>query len=76
VVDDMTARHRENAGLVLRPLAPPRRYSAYAMSNAERPLSSAGREMVRLLALHWDAARRDKPAPRSARARKTTKASP
>lgn len=53
VVDDMTARHCESRDLVLRPLAEPQRYKAYAMSSAERPLSTAGLEMVRLLAHHW-----------------------
>lgn len=53
VVDDMTARHCQGPDLVLRPLAEPQRYTAYAMSSAERPLSSAGLEMVRLLSLHW-----------------------
>jgi DNA-binding transcriptional LysR family regulator len=55
VVDDMTARHCESDRLVLRPLARPIRYSACAMSSAERPLSSAGREVVQLLAAHWEA---------------------
>ncbi len=53
VVDDMKARHCQGPDLVLRPLADPQRYTAYAMSSAERPLSSAGLEMVRLLAHHW-----------------------
>ncbi|CAN5494893.1 LysR family transcriptional regulator [soil metagenome] len=55
VVDDMTARHCESDRLVLRPLARPIRYSACAMSSAERPLSSAGREVVQLLVRHWEA---------------------
>ena len=54
LTDDRTARHNGGAGLVVRPLAEPQHYTAYAMSSAERPLSSAGREMVRLLAQHWD----------------------
>jgi len=53
VVDDMTARHCQGPNLVLRPLAEPQRYTAYAMSSAERPLSSAGLQMVRLLTQHW-----------------------
>ena len=64
VVDDMTARHCESSQLVLRPLAEPIRYSACAMSSAERPLSSAGREMVQLLAQQWQAAGGSKAAVR------------
>ncbi|MBT2321213.1 LysR family transcriptional regulator [Variovorax paradoxus] len=76
VIDDMTARCFEGSSLVLRPLAKPIAYTAYALSSAERPLSSAGREMVRLLAHHWEATRaRSKPA-RGARHRTTKKPSP
>lgn len=57
VVDDLTAWRFAGAGLVLRPLARPVRYRAYAMGSAERPLSTAGREMVRLLGLHWNRVR-------------------
>ena len=65
VVDDMAAFRWEGSRLVLRPLAKPVHYNAYAMSSAERPLSSAGREMVRLLAQHWEAARGKKTTSRS-----------
>lgn len=57
LVDDLTAGRFHTADLVLRPLAKPVRYQAYAMSSAERPLSAAGRDMVRLLGLHWSAVR-------------------
>ena len=70
VVDDMTARHCESSRLVLRPLARPVRYQASAMSSAERPLSSAGRDMVQLLTQHWEATRGSRTKP--ARSRKTS----
>jgi hypothetical protein len=70
VVDDMTARHCESSRLVLRPLARPVHYRASAMSSAERPLSSAGRDMVQLLAQYWEAKRGGKKKP--ARSRKTS----
>lgn len=54
VIDDLTACRFHTAGLVLRPLDKPVRYQSYAMSSAERPLSAAGREMVRLLTQHWE----------------------
>jgi DNA-binding transcriptional LysR family regulator len=57
VVDDLTACLFPSPGLVVRPLSKPVRYKAYALGSAERPLSAGGREMVRLLGLHWAAAR-------------------
>jgi DNA-binding transcriptional LysR family regulator len=54
LVDDLTASRFDNAGVLLRRLAKPVSYHACAMSSAERPLSTAGRELVRLLAGHWD----------------------
>ncbi|HSV48376.1 MAG TPA: LysR family transcriptional regulator [Ramlibacter sp.] len=57
LVDDLTASRFEGSGVLLRPLTPPVTYQACAMSSAERPLSSAGRELVRLLGVHWSAVR-------------------
>lgn len=57
VVDDLTACRFAHSGLVLRPLSKAVRYQAYALGSTERPLSAGGREMVRLLGLHWAAAR-------------------
>lgn len=57
VVDDLTACRFAHSGLELRPLSKAVRYQAYALSSMERPLSTGGREMVRLLSLHWAAAR-------------------
>ena len=57
VVDDLTAHCFHDSGLVFRPLAKAMRYQAFALGSAERPFSAAGREMVRLLAHHWEAVR-------------------
>lgn len=57
LVDDLSASRFGHAGLVLRPLAKPVRYQAYALGSAQRPLSAAGREMARLLGEHWSAVR-------------------
>ncbi len=72
VVDDMAARHCEGNGLVLRPLAKPLRYTAYAMSSAERPLSSAGQAVVRLMVRHWELARRVQPRTAASRRRRSS----
>lgn len=66
LVDDLTASRFERDGLVLRPLAQPVRYQAYALGSAQRPLSAAGRELARLLGQHWAAVRRRPARRRSA----------
>jgi len=53
LVDDLTASRFVDSGALLRPLTPAVRYQACTMSSAERPLSTAGRELVRLLGEHW-----------------------
>lgn len=53
LVDDLTASRFGDSGVLLRPLTPAVSYQACAMSSAERPLSTAGRELVRLLGEHW-----------------------
>jgi DNA-binding transcriptional LysR family regulator len=53
LVDDLTASRFAGTGVLLRSLAPPASYEACAMSSAERPLSTAGRELVRLLGEYW-----------------------
>lgn len=57
LVDDLTASRFEGSGVLLRPVTPPVSYQACAMSSAERPLSTAGRELVRLLGEHWEGVR-------------------
>jgi DNA-binding transcriptional LysR family regulator len=63
VVDDLTASLFPSPDLVVRPLSKPVRYQAYALGSKERPLSAGGREMVRLLGLHWAAARAGRSTP-------------
>jgi len=53
LVDDLTASRFAGTGVLLRSLAPPVSYEACAMSSAARPLSTAGRELVRLLGEYW-----------------------
>lgn len=57
LVDDLSVRRTDHGDLVLRPLALPLQYSAFALASAERPLSSAGHAMIRQLTTHWDGAR-------------------
>lgn len=68
LVDDLTASRFQDGSLALRRLAQPVRYQSCAMSSAERPLSAAGREMVKLLQSEWQAMRAGLAAQRAARA--------